>query len=1684
MKSLLKLFKAINLLACLLFITVAVNSPVHAVQSETNETLCYTQRITSASSFNIYTGKDDPNNPITWTHTVPAGILNSVVRVGLYIEAWDVDYPPQGDEYDHVYFNGYDLGYLQGQNNTWHTVEKTVPVEAIKEGVNELKVYVDELDKTWMVTIRASELRFYCSTPDPDFSIGITPDTMKVIQGESTSGTVNLIGLNGFNSPVNLTVTGLPSGAAGNFSLNPAAPSPTADSQLNITTTASTPAGIYTLTITGESGGIQHQATAQLSVQQKAPEPGFYLVVSPPHRTIYQGDATFYTVTVHPENGFSRDVQLTVDGLPSGASAIFQPNPQPVNGESKLDITTTSQTPTGKYILKVTGTAGEKTYTENVTLTIKGPEPTPDFIVEAAPAQQEIIVGKSAQVTVTVNGKNNFDSPVQLSLSGVPNGLTGTFSPESVTPTPMAQSVLQLSTTVDLPLGEHTLTVTGQSGNLSRTVQFKINVVAPPPEPDFTIAADPVNQEITRGDSATFTVTVTGENQFSSPVSLSISGFPQGMTGTLSIDAVTPAPTAQSTMGVATAADLPAGEYRLTITGTSGNLRHIVKVYLKVKDIPPDPDFTITAAPASQSIIQGQAISYVAEITGLDGFTEPVNLGVTGLPAGAAGAFSVNPIAAGPKEQSTLNITTAATVAAGNYTLIVTAEGGGKTHTAIVALTISPKPPDPDFTLSVSPPLRTVQAGSSTDYTVQISALNDFSGPVDVTVEGLPASTTAAFQVETVDTAGETVLTIDTGENTPAGKYTLIITGKDSGNLSHNAQVILEVTAKAPEPDFTIDAQEDNQEVIAGESAAYKLKLTALNGFNGPVELSLAGLPGDCSGEFQPAHVRPTGESNLTVKTGESTPAGSYKLTVTARSGKANGSLKRSTTVTLVVEEKPLEPDFEMTVTPASQTLHRGDTALYTVKITPLNGFAEEVSLGVQGTPAGADAVLESVSVTLSNSVQTTLKVAVGGDTPLGGHALIISAKSGELEHSVSVQLKVECREFGLELYAGTTAGSAPLPVHFKAKISGSTELSPTDYSFNWNFGDGKISDLQDVEHTYLAPGRYQVVLSVTDPCGKTETRTEIIDVERFEGSITKAFSVPEAQTGQEVFFTLTVKNETRHDYENIVIRDPLSPALEYRSDNSGVSPRRTGNDLEWSFPRLKKGETLSFNVIVNVSESAQPGLINNTAYLSHESMEAGDSVASNTAVLKVQQVDVRLLKQVEQTTARPGDTVKYQLTLTNQSSMPVTGVTLMDELPSSLVFMSQTMTQNANGGGLQFSRQGRRLYWKGTVDAQQKVVIVFKSRVGDDVMSGTRIENTARLEALQLKIPVDSNTVATDITSEPVSMTRVRFTKRSEVPQTEVGRIIRFNITVANQSNSTLIAPVIEDHLPQGFSYVKGSTLVDNQSFSDPQGSRRLLWQLPNIGPSGSLILRYQVVIGADTRRGRNVNRAELRTMDNTGQTILLESSAFVNVSTIGIVFYSGIEGTVYLDTDRDEYYTMADTPLEGIEVRMSTGQKAYTDSMGRFSFEGLFPGEYAVGVNRMNLPEKYQLLSPFPRVVVLTDGLSDTVDFAVKLKNEVLDTEARLQGNVFYDKNRNQARDPVDIPLKDFSVKLDGKLNTNGSNGTFIFTRVKPGEHQLEVFYDGKTVKKSVNLKAGRNELDIPLRFTGIKIVVRGGK
>jgi outer membrane biosynthesis protein TonB len=100
------------------------------------------------------------------------------------------------------------------------------------------------------------------ATPAPDFSLSITPSSATVGKnGGTVSYMVAVNRTNGFSSPVTMSVTGLPTGATGSFSPNPATGSSTT---LTVTAGRSVNAGTYSFTVTGTSGTLTHTAKATL----------------------------------------------------------------------------------------------------------------------------------------------------------------------------------------------------------------------------------------------------------------------------------------------------------------------------------------------------------------------------------------------------------------------------------------------------------------------------------------------------------------------------------------------------------------------------------------------------------------------------------------------------------------------------------------------------------------------------------------------------------------------------------------------------------------------------------------------------------------------------------------------------------------------------------------------------------------------------------------------------------------------------------------------------------------------------------------------------------------------------------------------------------------------------------------------------------------------------------------------------------------------------------------------------------------------------------------------------------------------------------------------------------------------------------------------------------------------------
>ncbi|HZU87593.1 MAG TPA: hypothetical protein VFF78_08945, partial [Anaerolineaceae bacterium] len=92
----------------------------------------------------------------------------------------------------------------------------------------------------------------------------------------------------------------------------------------------------------------------------------------------------------------------------------------------------------------------------------------------AAPAKVEVCNAASATSTISVGSINGFATPVDLSLSGAPAGVTSGFVPSTVTPAGV--STLTLTNTGAAAAGSYALSVSGTIGTITHATQVDLGV--------------------------------------------------------------------------------------------------------------------------------------------------------------------------------------------------------------------------------------------------------------------------------------------------------------------------------------------------------------------------------------------------------------------------------------------------------------------------------------------------------------------------------------------------------------------------------------------------------------------------------------------------------------------------------------------------------------------------------------------------------------------------------------------------------------------------------------------------------------------------------------------------------------------------------------------------------------------------------------------------------------------------------------------------------------------------------------------------------------------------------------------------------------------------------------------------------------------------------------------------------
>lgn len=106
---------------------------------------------------------------------------------------------------------------------------------------------------------------------------------------------------------------------------------------------------------------------------------------------------------------------------------------------------------------------------------------------------------------------------------------------------------------------------------------------------------------------------------------------------------------------------------------------------------------------------------------------------------------------------------------------------------------------------------------------------------------------------------------------------------------------------------------------------------------------------------------------------------------------------------------QPAKPGITLGISPASQSITRGQAATYTVAITSTGGFTGTVTLTASGLPSGASAAFSpsSVALTSGSTGTSTLTVSTTSSTPIASRTITVTGVSGKVNGTVSAGLTV-----------------------------------------------------------------------------------------------------------------------------------------------------------------------------------------------------------------------------------------------------------------------------------------------------------------------------------------------------------------------------------------------------------------------------------------------------------------------------------------------------------------------------------------------------------------------------------------------------------------------------------------------------------------------------------------------------
>lgn len=182
-----------------------------------------------------------------------------------------------------------------------------------------------------------------------------------------------------------------------------------------------------------------------LTLLLNAGVPSFKLAVSPVSQTVNAGNSTTFTVTATTTNGFSGTVAITCP-LPFAGTCTPSPAsivPTASGATSTLTVAPSVSAKVGNYLLTMTGTSGNEQFSVRPTLIVRPAQPAFSVSAPSSATPSSVTAGQSATATVTAASSGGFTGTVTFSCTVTPAPAmapTCSLSPAQVTLTSGGQA--------------------------------------------------------------------------------------------------------------------------------------------------------------------------------------------------------------------------------------------------------------------------------------------------------------------------------------------------------------------------------------------------------------------------------------------------------------------------------------------------------------------------------------------------------------------------------------------------------------------------------------------------------------------------------------------------------------------------------------------------------------------------------------------------------------------------------------------------------------------------------------------------------------------------------------------------------------------------------------------------------------------------------------------------------------------------------------------------------------------------------------------------------------------------------------------------------------------------------------------------------------------------------------------